>query len=541
MQRAKELDGEKEGSSIVGRLIKWAVLIGVLTLGSRVLGLARDIGGAGLFGAGPEWDAFVFAWMLPNLFRRLFGEGALSAAFVPVFSEYLVNKTKEEAWHLFNVVATCLVLLLAGMAILGIGLSFPLESILSAHSGADLGLQFSLIRILFPYLLLICFVALATGLLNSLTHFTTPALAPIVLNIFWLAGIFVIAPLFGRTLAEKVTLLAVMVLLGGFAQVAIQVPAMLRKGVRLRPALDFKHPGLKRILVLLGPLLIGLAPMQINVFFDSLIARTIGSVGANSVLFYGNRLMQFPLALIGIAMATAVFPILSQYAARNETGKVKSTASEALRLTLFVSLPASLGLALLAGPVIRLFFEHGRFAAEAASRAATVLVFYAAGVWIFCCMQIVVRVFYSLHDTKTPTKIAIGTVFLNLILNLLLIGPMDAAGLALATTVAGAVNLGALLYMLDRRGVRVWGGDLPAFGMRLLAAVGGMGAVCVLMLYLIPESARKTGQLASVFAPLAASIAVFLLLAWILRIAELKTIARALFARKGATGSSRQA
>ena len=386
--------------------------------------------------------------------------------------------------------------------------------------------------------MLICFVALATGLLNSLTHFTTPALAPIVLNIFWLAGIFIIAPLFGRTLAEKVTLLAVMVLLGGFAQVAIQVPAVLRKGVRLRPALDFKHPGLKRILVLLVPLLIGLAPMQINVFFDGLIARTIGSAGANSVLFYGNRLMQFPLALIGIAMATAVFPILSQYAARNETGKVKSTASEALRLTLFVSLPASLGLALLARPVIRLFFEHGRFAAEAASRAATVLVFYAAGVWIFCCMQIVVRVFYSLHDTKTPTKIAIGTVFLNLVLNLLLIGPMDAAGLALATTVTGAVNLGALLYMLDRRGVRVWGGDLPAFGVRLLAAVGGMGAVCVLMLYLIPESAHKTGQLASVFAPLVASVLVFLLLAWILRIAELKTIARALFARKGASRAS---
>jgi len=539
LQESRESGGEKEFS--IGRsLVRSAGLIGALTLGSRVLGLARDIGAASLFGAGPEWDAFVFAWMLPNLFRRLFGEGALSAAFVPIFSEYLVKKTREEAWRLFNVVATCLFLLLAGIAVLGIGLSFPVESILSAHGGADLGLQFTLIRIIFPYLFLICLVALAMGLLNSLRHFAAPALAPIVLNIFWLAGIFIVAPSFGRTPAEKVTLLAVAVLIGGFAQVAIQVPAILRKGVRLRPVLDLKHPGLKKILVLLAPLLIGLAPMQINVFFDNLIARTMGRVGANSVLFYGNRLMQFPLALIGIALGTAVFPILSRYAARNEIEKVKGAASEALRLTLFVSVPASLGLALLARPVIRLFFEHGNFTPEAASRAAAVLVFYAAGVWIFCCLQIVVRIFYSMHDTKTPTKIAVGTMFLNLVLNLLLIGPLDAAGLALATTVTAAVNLGALIWVFHRQAVHVWGGGMLTFGLRLLAATGGMGAVCMVMLKLIPESAQKAGQLLSVFVPVAASVAVFLFLTRVLGIPELKTIVHAFFARRKGTPGARK-
>ena len=527
MQESRESGGEKEFS--IGRsLVRSAGLIGALTLGSRVLGLARDIGAASLFGAGSEWDAFVFAWMLPNLFRRLFGEGALSAAFVPIFSEYLVKKTREEAWRLFNVVATCLFLLLAGIAVLGIGLSFPVESILSAHGGADLGLQFTLIRIIFPYLFLICLVALAMGLLNSLRHFAAPALAPIVLNIFWLAGIFIVAPSFGRTPAEKVTLLAVAVLIGGFAQVAIQVPAILRKGVRLRPVLDLKHPGLKKILVLLAPLLIGLAPMQINVFFDNLIARTMGRVGANSVLFYGNRLMQFPLALIGIALGTAVFPILSRYAARNEIEKVKGAASEALRLTL------------LARPVIRLFFEHGNFTPEAASRAAAVLVFYAAGVWIFCCLQIVVRIFYSMHDTKTPTKIAVGTMFLNLVLNLLLIGPLDAAGLALATTVTAAVNLGALIWVFHRQAVHVWGGGMLTFGLRLLAATGGMGAVCMVMLKLIPESAQKAGQLLSVFVPVAASVAVFLFLARVLGIPELKTIVHAFFARRKGTPGARK-
>jgi len=519
----------------VGRaVVRSAGMIGLLTLLSRVMGLARDMGGASIFGAGPEWDAFAFAWMLPNLFRELFGEGALNAAFVPVFSDYLVNKTKEDAWRLFNVVASALVLVLAAIAVVCIAGSFPVEWVLTARKGASLALQFSLIRILFPYLLLICLVALAMGLLNSLRHFTMPAFAPVVLNLFWLAGIFLVVPNYGHNLHEKITILAVLILLSGFAQVAIQIPPILRSGVSLRPVFDFRHPGLKKIVTLLLPRFIGLAPVKINVFVDGIIAMTLARTGANSVLYYGNRMMQFPLAIIGIAMATAIFPILARYGARNEIGNIKRAAAQTLRLTLIISVPASLGLAFLARPIIQLFFQLGEFTPEAVSRASAVLVFLGAGVWIFCCLQIITRVFYSIGDTKTPTKIAVSTMVLNLILNLCLVRVFDAAGLALSTTICAVINMVALVYALNARGIQVWGERLPGFALKLLAAAGAMTVAGLAVLHFLPESSHKMGQLISLFVPLAVSAAVFFLVAWALRIQELTTLLQAIFTRKKA-------
>jgi putative peptidoglycan lipid II flippase len=517
----------------VGRtVVRAAGMIGLLTLVSRVLGLVRDIGGAGIFGAGPVWDAFAFAWMMPNLFRELFGEGALNAAFVPVFSDYLVNKSKEEAVRLFNVVATALFIVLSAIAVVFILGSFPVEWILSAARGVDLSLQFSLIRILFPYLLLICFVALGMGLLNSLKHFTMPAFAPIVLNVFWLAAIFLILPYTGGTAARKIIILAVVIVLSGFAQIAVQIPPILRRGVRIRPTVDFRHPGFRKIMTLLVPRFIGLAPVKINVFVDGVIAMTLAHAGAQSVLYYGNRMMQFPLAIIGIAMATAIFPILARYGARNEMGNIQRAASQTLRLTLIISVPASLGLVFLAAPIIRLFFRLGAFDETAVSRAAAVLMFYGAGVWIFCCLQIITRIFYSIGDTKTPTKVAVGTMVLNVILNLSLVGVLDAAGLALATTICALINMALLVYALNARGIQVWGERLPGFALKLLIAAAGMTAVGLLVVSALPVSAHKTGQILTLAAPLAASTAVFLALAWLLRIKELTTILQALLSRK---------
>jgi putative peptidoglycan lipid II flippase len=517
----------------VGRaVVRSAGMIGMLTLVSRVMGLARDVGGAGIFGAGPVWDAFAFAWMMPNLFRELFGEGALNAAFVPVFSDYLVNKSKAEAVRLFNVVATALTIVLAAIAVVCILGSYPVQWILSAHRGVDLSLQFSLIRILFPYLLLICLVALAMGLLNSFRHFAAPAFAPIVLNVFWIAGIFVVAPGLSKTAHGQIMILAVLILLSGFAQLFVQIPPILRNGVTLRPVLDFRHPGLKKIVTLLVPRFIGLAPVKINVFVDGLIAMTLARPGANSVLYYGNRMMQFPLAIIGIAMATAIFPILARYGARNEIGNIKRAASQTLRLTLIISVPASLGLVFLAKPIIRLFFQLGEFTPEAVSRAAAVLVFYGAGVWIFCCLQIITRIFYSIGDTKTPTKVAVSTMVLNLILNLSLVGVLDAAGLALSTSICAVINMVVLVYALNVRGIQVWGERLPGFALKLVVAGAAMTAAGLAALNVLPESSHKMGQLISLFVPLAASAAVFLLAAWALRIRELTTLLQAVFTRK---------
>ena len=545
--------------SIKKVLVRSAGTIALFTLFSRVLGMFRDVRGAHIFGAGWQWDAFAFAWMLPNMFRHLFGEGALSSAFVPVFSDYIVNKPKEEAWKLASIVATLLAVVLLGIVVVGELVSIPVEMMFEDSDA--ISLQFVLIRILFPYVALICFVAFLMGMLNSLNHFAAPALAPVVLNLFWLSAVFFVVP-FGAPISTQVTVLAVMLLLGGVAQLLMQLPPLWARGVRLRPCFEFRHPGLKRIFTLIVPMLIGLAPMQINILLDNFIARVMGSVGAISVFYYSNRLMQFPLAVIGIAMGTAVFPLLARFSAANHKHKLAAAISRSLRLTLFMALPASVGLVVLARPVIELFFAHGLFDASAVGRTVFALVFYAAGVWVFCSLQIITRYFYALQDTKTPVKIAAAMVGLNLALNLLLVGPMGAAGLALATTIAQTANLVALVWILHRRGERLLSRSLLVyFGKVAAIALLLMGGVCLATLRLVEGSAALVaagdavadainavvvllgggavaglGKLATdaltVFVPVAVSVATYLAASHFLHLKESGIILGAVFSRK---------
>jgi putative peptidoglycan lipid II flippase len=328
-----------------------------------------------------------------------------------------------------------------------------------------------------------------------------------------------------------------MLLISGVAQVLLQLLPLARKGVRLRPCFDFRHPGLKQILTLFLPMIVGLAPMQLNVSLDNIIARTMGQVGANSVFFYANRLMQFPLAIIGIAMGTAVFPLLSRYSAAQEHGKLNRAVSGALRLTLFISLPAAMGLAILGKPLIRLFFEHGRFAEAAAGQASAVdrtslaLLFYAAGVWAFCCQQIITRFFYAMKDSKTPVKVAVSMVGLNLLLNILLIGPLDAAGLALATTFSQTLNLTILVLILRKRGHGLVNGEFLRFAGKVFAMTAAMGAVCFATLHLLPEGGGLM-QAARVFVPALCGLAVFAAGAWLFRLEEFDTILSLIPGRK---------
>ena len=453
-----------------------------------------------------------------------------------MFSDYIVNKPKAEAWKLASVVATLLAVVLLGLVVVGELVSIPVEIMLDDGS-ASISLQFVLIRILFPYVALICFVAFLMGMLNSLNHFATPALAPVVLNVFWLVALFFVVP-FGAPISTQVTVLAVMLLLGGVAQLLMQLLPLWARGVRLRPCFEFRHPGLKKIFALIVPMLIGLAPMQVNVLLDNLIARVLGDVGANSVFYYSNRLMQFPLAVIGIAMGTAVFPLLARFSAANHKHKLAAAISRSLRLTLFMALPASVGLVVLARPVIELFFAHGLFDAFAVSRTAYALVFYAAGVWVFCSLQIVTRYFYALQDTKTPVKIAAVMVGLNLALNLLLIGPMDAAGLALATTISQTANLVALVWILHRRGERLLGPSLLTYFGKVVALSVLMGAVCRVVLWLAADTAAAVdlgatpASVLNVFVPVAVAIATYLTASRFLRLKESGIILGAIFSRK---------
>ncbi len=436
-------------------LVRSASVVSLSTLASRVLGLVRDVMTAALIGAGAAWDAFVIAFTIPNLLRRLLGEGALSAAFIPLFAEELEAGGRDRAMRFFHVTFTMLVLVLIALVALGFvaTLLVPTEAFGEGEAKATLTLE--LLRIMLPYMLLICAMALLMGVLNSLQHFFAPAIAPAVLNVCWIVSLLVAVPLVGDSPVELVRAVAVSVMVGGVLQVAVQIPALRAKGVTFAFSLDLANPAFRRMLVLMLPVVIGLAPVQLNIALDRFIAEwLVSGDGANSYLFYGNRLMQFPLALIGIAMGVAVFPGLSRLAAAGRTDDMARELMRALRVTLFLAFPATVGLAVLAHPLISVIYQHGRFGAEPTRATAHVLLCYAFGVFSTCGLQVVTRAFFALKDTKTPMVVTAATIALNLALNLALVWSLREAGLALATSITAAVNL-VILTVIARRRLKV--------------------------------------------------------------------------------------
>jgi len=443
-------------------ILSSAGVISACILLSRILGFLRDVLCTGFFG--PVWDAFIFAFQIPNLFRRLFGEGALSAAFIPTLSHYLNQKPFSEALRFINIIITLLfgfLALLAGAVIL-ITFVLPLAApdfVQSSKVFSPLFLK--LLRIMIPYLPLICLVALLQAVLNSLKHFLMPALAAVVLNICWIAG-FIAAEQINTSDENKVVIIAWAILLGGVLEVLIQIPALWKHKITYRPAVSFSHPGLKEVLRLMGPVIIGLAVFQVNLFIDNLIAfLLVPDSGAVSALYYGNRLMQFPFALIGISLATAVFPFLADYVAKNDIAGMFAELNKALRIALFVGLPASVGLMVLAEPIIHwsfyslpttLFHIKGiGFTLDAVARTTFVLIFYSLGIWSYGAVQITNRAFYSLKDMITPVKVGIYMVIANFILNIILVFPFRESGIALATTISSILNLVILLYVLGKK------------------------------------------------------------------------------------------
>lgn len=437
-----------------------AGVISACILLSRILGFLRDVLCTGFFG--PVWDAFIFAFQIPNLFRRLFGEGALSAAFIPTLSYYLNQKPFAEALRFINIIITVLfgfLALLAGAVIL---FTFALPILapdLVASSKVLSPLFLKLLRLMIPYMPLICLVALLQAILNSLKHFLMPALASVVLNICWIGG-FIAAGYISQNDETRVLIIAWAVLIGGLLEVLIQIPPLWRRKIIYAPAISFSHPGLKEVLRLMGPVIIGLAVFQVNLFIDNLIAFIfIPESGAVSALYYGNRLMQFPFALIGISLATAVFPFLAEYASKKDFTGMFEELNKALRIALFIGLPASVGLMVLAEPAIHWsfysvpisLFNIKAFSLDAVSRTSLVLFCYALGIWSYGAVQITNRAFYSLKDMATPVKIGIYMVAVNFALNMILVWPLKESGIALATTISSVLNLGILLYALGKK------------------------------------------------------------------------------------------
>lgn len=426
-----------------------AGIVGIFTFLSRILGLVRDILIASFFGSGMSADAFFVAFRIPNLLRRLFAEGSFSVSFIPVFTEYLQNRSRDEAFLLARVVLTFLVLILTIITILGIIFSPLIVRIIApgfGGMGEKYALTVLLTRIMFPYIFLVSVFALFMGILNSLKHFAAPAMAPVFLNLSMIAALVFLAPSMGTPTVG----LAIGVIGGGILQLALQIPFLMDKGLSFAPKWNLWHPALKKIGMLMLPTIFGSAIYQINQLVGTLLASLLRE-GSVSYLYYADRLVQFPLGVFAIAISTAVLPSLSREAADGDLVRLKETLSHALRLTMFITIPAMIGLIVLRQPIIRLLFQRGAFDSDTTKMTAQALLYYSLGLWAFAALRVFVSAFYSLQDTKTPVKVAVVAMLANIVFSLILMGPLKHGGLALALSLASTLQLCMLIFLLRKR------------------------------------------------------------------------------------------
>lgn len=431
------------------KVARSATLVSSATVVSRVFGLVREQVFAFLFGAGFSTDAFVAAFRIPNLLRDLFAEGALSAAFVPVFTDYLVNKGKKDAFRLGNLVINALVVVLSLIVFVGILATPELVDLIAPGFGAIPGkseLTALLARIMFPFLILVSMAAVVMGMLNSLRHFGVPAFAPVLFNLGMIVAGFTLCPLF----KERIVGMALGVLLGGLGQWAFQLPPLRREGFRYRAILSFQDPGVRRIIGLMVPAILGLASTQINIFVNTIIASLLPQ-GSPSYLNYSFRLMHFPLGVFGVAVATVTLPVVSTYAARKDIPNVLATCASSLKLVFFLTLPSIFFLTTAAKPIIAVLYQHGRFTYVDTLFTSQALLFYALGLFAYASVRVIAPVFYSLGDTKTPVMVSVLAVIVNIALNLAFMRPLGFKGLALATSLSAMVNMFTLLVLLTRR------------------------------------------------------------------------------------------
>jgi putative peptidoglycan lipid II flippase len=500
---------------------------------SRLLGLVREQVFAYLFGAGFATDAFIAAFRIPNLLRDLFAEGALSSAFIPVFTDHLTNQGKQKAWELANLVLNLLLVAVSIIVILGIVFSPYIVKIIAPGFADEAGKQeltTLLSRIMFPFLLLIALAALAMGILNTFRRFGIPALAPTMFNLGMIAGGIFLSPLFHPPIIG----MALGVLLGGFGQMAIQLPSLRRLGFKYRFRINLRHPGVKRILLLMAPATLGLASTQVNIFVNTLIASLLPQ-GSVSYLNYSFRLMQFPIGVFGVAVATVTFPVISAYAARKQTGELLQTFTSSLKLVFFLTIPSAVFLAVASQPVISALFQHGRFTFADTVATSQALIFYCIGLFAYSSVRLTASTFYSMGDTRTPVKTSAVAVAVNIILNLILMHPLGFRGLALAASVAAMTNLFLLLLILDRRIGPVDRKGIAAAFLKILSAAALMGLTLWAYLRYFGLNLEVAGlgeKIVSLLIILALGLVSYLVLSYILRLSELARLLQLLKIRK---------
>jgi putative peptidoglycan lipid II flippase len=431
------------------KIAKAASTIGIGTFLSRVLGFLRDMVIAQFFGASMAADAFFVAFRIPNLWRRLVGEGSLTISFIPVYTECLTQRSKDETRKVTHIAFTIAGLGLLALTLLGIFFSPILIRIIAPgfiKIPEKFHLTVTLNQIIFPYLFFMGLFALCMGILNSLRHFFAPAIAPIFLNVSIILSVL----LFYHALQKPVLALAVGVLAGGVIQFLFQIPFLVRRGITFRFNFNFRHPAIRRIGYLMVPGLIGTAVYQINVFIDTIFASFLPS-GSVSYLFFADRLMEFPLGIFAIAIGMASLPSLSVLASQGRMEELKETLSFTFCLVSFISIPAMMGLIFLKTPIIHLLFQRGQFDYTATVMTAKALFCYSVGLWAIAGARTIVPAFYSLQDTWTPLKIALICLGANVVLISIFIFPLKHAGLALATSLSSILNLVLLFRKLHSK------------------------------------------------------------------------------------------
>lgn len=523
------------------------VVAGAVML-SRVLGLARELIFAGLFGAGRGMDAFLTAFRAPNLLRDLFAEGALSTAFVTVFSQKIATEGEQSAWKLASKVATLTTVFMSLLSILGVIFAAPLIGFLAPGFPVEkAALTIGLTRIMYPFILLVSLAALVMGMLNAVNRFTIPALASSFFNIGSIAGGIVFGWLIDPHFGERALVgLALGTLMGGLLQLGVQIPDLFRAGFRLVLDFDWRDPGIRRVLILMLPAVIAASAVQINVMVNSIFASYLGN-GPISWLSYAFRLMQLPLGVFGVAVTTVTLPVVSRASALGDMDRFRSTLAKAMRLAVFLTLPSAVGLIVLAQPIIALIYQRGKFLDADTLHTAEALQFYAIGLVGYSCIKVLSPAFYAINRKWTPMTVSFLSIGLNLVLNWLFIFRlgMGHRGLALSTAVAATVNF-TLLYLFMTR----VSGSLEAAAMCstltrcLLASVpiGVIGWWCqpwLASLHHAPVLLRA-GALLGV---IAGAVLFFLAASWALKIEGfrefLEILKRKLGARNQARGNER--
>lgn len=530
-----------------------AGIVSIAVMFSRLLGLIREQVFAYFFGAGFLYDAYVVAFRIPNVLRDLFAEGALSAAFVKVFTDYQIEKGEKAAWHLAGLVINGLAVIMSVICIVGIIFSSQFVNLVAdGFSPEKAALATTLTQIMFPFILLVALAAVAMGVLNTKGVFGIPASASTVFNIvsmivglclaYWLSGggWLGTAPdasgIPGASAQWAIIGMAIGTLIGGASQFLMQVPSLFKVGFRFLPVLSFTDEGVKRVMALMAPAIIGTSAVQINVLINTYFVSGID--GAQGWLSYSFRLMQFPIGLFGVAVGTAAIPVLSRLAKEGKTVEFRDTLSSSMNLVFLMTIPAACGLIVLGEPIVRLIYEHGKFTSTATTMTAFALAGYSVGLAGYAAIKVVSPAFYAMNDAKTPMIIALASIVVNALgsyffrewLSHYGVTPETPSGyghvgVALATSCVALINFVALIWFMRRKIRRLNGRVIAAAFFKVLAAALVMSAVCYASYYLLHTQiggTRLVNHAIEAFVPIVLGAATFVVMAKLLKVSELE-------------------